>query len=176
MRRHKWTSTVLHLVLLMLMVPACAPVIVRHTTLQSTYTTAVQADVISTGELSQLTQQVLRMAALPTDTQGPLGTFLALERQSRADQEQNTQMALVEFALWQALQQEATNPSAAADWYLLAAARSYEFLFAVAPSSTTFFDLRYDRLRIFYVRAVAGFLQQAQRSLGSLVGHQRTIH
>jgi hypothetical protein len=61
---------------------------VRHTTLQSTYTTAVQADVISTGELSQLTQQVLRMAALPTATQDPLGTFQALDRESRTDQDQ----------------------------------------------------------------------------------------
>jgi pimeloyl-ACP methyl ester carboxylesterase len=169
-------STVLHLALLLLgVVPGCAPVTVRHTTLQSTYTTVVQADVISTGELSQLTQQALRMAALPTDTQDPLGTFQALERQSRADQDQNTRVALVEFALWQALQQEATNPSAAADWYLLAAARGYEFLFAAAPSPPAFFDLRADRLRTFYVRAVAGFLQQVQRSGSSLTGHQRTI-
>ena len=71
--RQRLTSTVLHLVVLLLVVvPGCAPVTVRHTTLQSTYTTAVQADVISTGELSQLTQQVLRMAALPTATQDPL--------------------------------------------------------------------------------------------------------
>jgi hypothetical protein len=73
---------------------------VRHTTLQSTYTTAVQADVISTGELSQLTQQVLRMTGLPTATQDPLGTFQALDRESHTDQDQNTRLALVEFALW----------------------------------------------------------------------------
>jgi len=84
-------------------------------------------------------------------------------------------VALVEFALWQALQQETTNPTTAADWYLLAAARSYEFLSAKAPSLPAFFDLRSDRLRIFYVRAVVGFLQEVQRSRGSLVGHQRTI-
>jgi len=167
---------VLHLVVLMLaVVPGCAPVTVRHTTLQSTYTTAVQADVISTGELSQLTQQVLRMTGLPTASQDPLGTFQVLDRESRTDQDQSTQVALVEFALWQALQQETTNPTAAADWYLLAAARSYEFLFAQAPSLPAFFDLRSDRLRIFYVRAVVGFLQEVQRSRGSLAGHQRTI-
>src|SRR5262244_1103879 len=121
--RQRLTSTVLHLVVLLLVVvPGCAPVTVRHTTLQSTYTTAVQADVISTGELSQLTQQVLRMAALPTATQNPLGTFQALDREGRTDQDQNTQVALVEFAPWQAFQQETTNPTAAADWYLLAAA------------------------------------------------------
>jgi len=86
MRRQRWTSTVLHLVVLLVVVPGCAPVTVRHTTLQSTYTTAVQADVISTGELSQLTQQVLRMVALPTATQDPLGTFQALDRESRTGQ------------------------------------------------------------------------------------------
>jgi len=84
----------------------------------------------------------MRMAALPTDTQAPLGTFQALDRQSRSDQDLNTRVALVEFALWQALQQEATNPTAAADWYLLAAARGYEFLFAAAPSPPAFFDIR----------------------------------
>ena len=175
MRRQRWTSTVLHLVVLLVVVPGCAPVTVRHTTLQSTYTTAVQADVISTGELSQLTQQVLRMTGLPTATQDPLGTFQALDRESRTDQDQNMRVALVEFALWQALQQETTNPTVAADWYLLAAARSYEFLFAKAPSLPAFFDLRSDRLRIFYVRAVVGFLQEVQRSRGSLAGLQRTI-
>ena len=72
MKRQRLSSTVLLPVLLLAVVPGCAPVTVRHTTLQSTYTTAVQADVISTGELSQLTQQVLRMAALPTATQDPL--------------------------------------------------------------------------------------------------------
>jgi pimeloyl-ACP methyl ester carboxylesterase len=176
MMRQRLISTVLPLVVLLLVVvPGCAPVTVRHTTLQSTYTTAVQADVISTGELSQLTQQVLRMAALPTATQDPFGTFQALDRESRTDQDQSTQVALVEFALWQALQQETTDPTAAADWYLLAAARSYEFLFARAPSLPAFFDLRSDRLRIFYVRAVVGFLQEVQRSRGSLAGYQRTI-
>ena len=114
------------------------------------------------------------MAALPTATQDPLGTFHALDRESRTDQDQNTRVALVEFALWQALQQETTNPTAA-DWYLLAAAQSYEFLFAKAPSLPAFFDLRSDRLRIFYVRAVVGFLQEVQRSRGNLAGHQRTI-
>ena len=62
MMRQRWLSTVLVAVLLMLaVVSGCAPVKVRQTTLQSTYTTTVQADVISTGELSQLTQQVLRL-------------------------------------------------------------------------------------------------------------------
>jgi len=66
---------------------------------QSTYPTAVQADVISTGALSQLTQQVLRMAALQTATQNPLDTFQALDSRRRTDQDRNTQLALVEFAL-----------------------------------------------------------------------------
>jgi pimeloyl-ACP methyl ester carboxylesterase len=161
--------------LLLAVVPGCAPVTVRQTTLQRTYATAVQADVISTGELSPLTQQVLRMAGLYTAEQDPPGTFQRLDAQRRTDQDRDTQLALAELALWQALRQEASNPTAAADWYLLAAARSYESLFAETPSTTTFFDLRYDRLRLFYVRAVVGFLQQVQRSRGSFASHQRTM-
>ena len=82
---------------------------------------------------------------------------------------------MVELALWHAPQQDTTQPDAAADWYFLAAARSYEALFAETPNSTAFFDPRYDRLRLFYARAVAGFLQQVQRSRGSLTGHQGAI-
>jgi hypothetical protein len=76
----------------------------RQTTLQSTYTAAVQADVISTGELSQLTLQALRMAGLQAAAPDALGTFQALDQQRRTDQDRNTQLAVVELALWNALQ------------------------------------------------------------------------
>lgn len=175
MRQGMFFAVLLPALLMLAVVPGCAPVTVQQTTLRSTYTTAVQADVISTGELSQLTQQVLRMAGRDSATQDPLGTFQALDRQRRPDQDRDTQLALVELALWNALQQEAAQPGAAADWYLLAAARSYEALFAEAPSTSTFFDLRSDRLRLFYVRAVAGFVQQVKRSSSSFAGHQRTV-
>jgi hypothetical protein len=115
--RQRLSYTVLLLMLLLLaLVPGCVPVTVRQTTLQNTYTTAIQADVLSTGELSQLTHQVVRMAGLPSATQDPLGTFQTLDRQRHTDQDRNTQLALVELALWQALQQEATQPAAAAEW------------------------------------------------------------
>ena len=152
----------------------CAPVQVRQTTLQETYTTAVQADVVSTGTLSPLTQQVLRMHWLPTAQQDAAGALQVLERRQRTDPDRNTQLALVELALWQAMQQEASQPGSAADWYLLAAARSYEFLFA-APGPTAHVDLRYERLLLFYQRALAGFLQQVQRSQGNFAAHRRTI-
>lgn len=141
MRQRLSGTRLLPLVLLLALVPGCAPVTVRQTTLQNT-STAVQADVFSTGELSQLTQQVVRMAGLHNATQDPLGTFQRLDRQRHTDQDRDTQLAIVELALWHALQQEATQPAAAADWYLLAAARSYEFLFAATPNTTTFFDPR----------------------------------
>lgn len=175
MRQRLASTALLATSLLLAVVSGCAPVTVRQTTLQSTYTTAVQADVVSTGELSQMTQQVLRMAGLQTTKQELTGTFQRLDQQRRTARDRDTQVALVELALWHALQQEATHPTVAADWYLLAAARSYESLFAEAPSTTTFLDLRYDRLRTFYVRAVAGFLQQVKRSSGSFAGHQRTM-
>src|SRR5437879_10920351 len=110
MRRHRWFSTVLlPAVLLLAVVPGCAPVTVWQTTLQNTYATAVQADVLSTGALSELTQQVLRMAGLHNAEQDPPGTFQRLDSQRRTDQDPDTQLALVELALWQALKQEAAN-------------------------------------------------------------------
>jgi hypothetical protein len=160
--------------LMLAVMTGCAPVKMRQTTLQDTYTTAIQADVISTGALSQLTQQVLRMQGQQNLQADLPQAFQALERQHGTDADRDTQLALVEIALLHALQQEAANPGAAADWYLLAAARGYEFLFA-APGSTALFDMRYDRLRLFYQRAVVGFVQQAQRSSGKWVEHQRTI-
>jgi pimeloyl-ACP methyl ester carboxylesterase len=176
MKRQRWSLTGLVLMLLVLAaVPGCAPVKVRQTTLQHTYTAAVQADVISTGELSQLTQQVLRMAGLQLPDAEPGGVFQDLERQYRTDPDRNMQVALVELALWYALQEEARQPEVAADWYLLAAARSYEFLFAAAPGDAGLFDLRYERLRTFYVRAVAGFVQQLQRRGDRWAEHQRTV-
>jgi hypothetical protein len=89
--------------------------------------------------------------------------------------DRNMQVALVELALWYALQQQAAQPEVAADWYLLAAARGYEFLFAAAGGDAGLFDLRYERLRTFYVRAVAGFVQQLQRRGDRWAGHQRTV-
>ncbi len=160
--------------LLSAVMPGCAPVQVRQTTLQETYSKVVQEDVISTGELNPLTEQVLRMQWLPTARQEPARAFQDLERQYRTAPDNTIALALVELALWQARQQEALNPTGAADWYLLAAARSYEFLFT-APPGTTLFDLRYDRLQLFYQRAVAGFLQQVQRSHGNFAAHQRTV-
>ena len=83
MKRQRLSSTVLLPVVLLAVVPGYAPVKARQTTLQSTYTTAVQADVISTGTLSQLTLQTLRMAGLQTAAQDALGTFQAFDQQHR---------------------------------------------------------------------------------------------
>jgi hypothetical protein len=56
----------------------------------------------------------------------------------------------------------------------LAAARSYDFLFTKAPGHPLF-DLRYERMRVFYLRALAGFVQQLKRTTGALAAHQRTV-
>src|SRR5262249_46461041 len=78
MQRHRLFSTVLLPVLLLAVVTSCAPVRVQQTTLKSTYTD-VRADVLTTGELSQLTQQVLRMRGLHAEAQDPARAFQALE-------------------------------------------------------------------------------------------------
>jgi hypothetical protein len=149
-------------------------VTVQQTTLKDTYTD-VRADVITTGELSQMTQQVLRMQGMPAATQEPARAFQDLVARSTPEPDDDQQVALAEIALLHAMRNETSNPAAAADWYVLAAARSYDFLFTKAPESRLF-DLRYERMRVFYLRAVAGFLQQQMKSTGGAVApHQRTI-
>jgi hypothetical protein len=51
-------------------VAGCAPVAVQQTTLKKTYSD-VRADILTTGELSQMTQQVLRMQGVRTAAQEP---------------------------------------------------------------------------------------------------------
>src|SRR5262245_5692596 len=172
MQRHRWFSTVLLPVVLLAVVTGCAPVRVQQTTLQNTYTD-VRADVLTTGELSQMTQQVLRMQGLQTVAQEPARAFQELEaRSTRASDDQ--QVALAELALWHAMRTEASEPTTALDWYVLAAARSYDFLFAKAPANPLF-DLRFARMRFFDLRAVAGLVQHLKSPTGAFAAQQRTI-
>src|SRR5262245_20776147 len=110
----------------------CAPVVVQQTTLQNTYTD-VRADVVTAGALSELTQQVLRQQNLQSTAQEPQRAFQDLEARSAGQPDDDQQVALAELALLNAMHNESSNPTAAADWYMLAAARSYDFLVAQAP-------------------------------------------
>jgi len=106
-------------------VTGCAPVTVQQTTLKNTYTD-VRADVLTTGELSQMTQQVLRMQGLQAVEQEPVRAFQDLVARSTQEPDDDQQVALVEIALLNAMHNESSNPTAATDWYVLAAARSYD--------------------------------------------------
>jgi pimeloyl-ACP methyl ester carboxylesterase len=151
----------------------CAPVTVQQTTLQHTYTD-VRADVVTTGELSLMTQQALRMQGLQVAAQEPQQAFQDLAARSAREPDDDQQVALAEIALLNAMRHESSNPTTAADWYVLAAARSYDFIAAKA-SESSLFDLRYERMRVFYLRAVAGFVQQLKSASGSFAAYQRTI-
>jgi hypothetical protein len=154
-------------------VTGCAPVSVQQTTLQHTYTD-VRADVLTTGELSQMTQQVLRMRGVLTAAQEPARAYQDLEARSTPGPDDEQQIALAELALLNAMRTESSDPTTAANWYVLAAARSYDFLFAKAPGHPLF-DLRYERMWVFYLRAVAGVLQQLKSTNGSFAAQQRTV-
>jgi hypothetical protein len=154
-------------------VTGCAPVTVQQTTLKQTYTD-VRADVLSTGELSQMTQQVLRMHGLRAVAQDPARTFHDLAARSTREADDDQQVALTELALWNALHTEASAPTTAVEWYVLAAARSYDFLFAKTPANPLF-DLRFERMRFFYLRAVAGLLQHLKSPTGAFAAQQRTV-
>jgi hypothetical protein len=143
----------------------CAPVTVQQTTLKNTYTD-VRADVVTTGELSQMMQQVLRMQGLQVAAQEPQRAFQELDPRSARQPDDDQQVALAEIALLNAMHNESSNPTTTADWYLLAAARSYDFLVARLPGSPLF-DLRYERMRVFYLRAVVGLVQQLKSASGS---------
>src|SRR5215470_2973506 len=173
MRRHRLFSPGVLPVLLLAVVTGCAPVTVQQTTLKNTYTD-VRADVLTTGELSQMTQQVLRMQGLHAEAQEPARAFHDLEARSTREPNDDQQVALVELALWNALRTESSNPTTAADWYVLTAARSYDFLFAKTPESPLF-DLRFERMRFFYLRAVAGLLQSLRSPTGAFAAQQRTV-
>jgi len=159
--------------LLSAVVTDCAAVTIPQTTLQQTYTD-VPADVLTTGALSEMTQQVLRMHALHAVAEDPARAFQALEGRNGRAPDDDQQVALAELALWHAMRTESSDPTGAADWYMLAAARSYDFLFTKAPEKPLF-DLHYKRMRAFYPRALAGFLQQLKRTTSALAVHQRTI-
>jgi pimeloyl-ACP methyl ester carboxylesterase len=154
-------------------VTGCAPVTVQQTTLKNTYTD-VRADVLTTGELSQMTQQVLRMQGVLNAAQEPARAFQDLEARSPQEPDDDQQVALAEIALLNAMRAESSDPITAADWYVLAAARSYDFLFAKIPGNPLF-DLRYERMRFFYLRALAGLLQHLKSTTGSFAVQQRTV-
>jgi hypothetical protein len=58
-----FSTLVLATFLVSAVVTGCAPVTVQQTTLTNTYTD-VRADILTTGELSHMTQQVLRMQGI----------------------------------------------------------------------------------------------------------------
>src|SRR5215471_8665744 len=119
-------TLVLSVFLVSAVVTGCAPVTVQQTTLKNTYTD-VRADVLTTGELSQMTQQVLRMQGLHAEAQEPARAFHDLEARSTRESDDDHQVALTELALLNAMRTESSDPTTALDWYVLAAARSYDF-------------------------------------------------
>jgi pimeloyl-ACP methyl ester carboxylesterase len=170
----RWLYTlVLSAFLVSTAMTGCAPITVQQTTLKNTYTD-VRADVLTTGELSQMTQQVLRMHALQDEAQEPARAFQDLDARSAREPDDDQQVALTELALWNAMRTESSTPTTAVDWYVLAAARSYDFLFAKTPGNPLF-DLRFERMRFFYLRALAGLLQHLKSTTGSFAAQQRTV-
>jgi pimeloyl-ACP methyl ester carboxylesterase len=114
------------------------------------------------------------MQGVQAAAQEPARAFQDLVARSTREPDDDQQVALAEMALLNAMDNEVSKPSAAVDWYVLAAAQSYDFLFAKAPESRLF-DLRYERMRVFYLQALVGILRQLKSSHGSLVAQQRTV-
>src|SRR5215813_13134324 len=112
MFRRLFSTLILTALLANVMVTGCAPVTVQQTTLKQTYTD-VRADVLTTGELSQMTQQVLRMQGMPTAAQEPARAYQDLEARSTRAPDDDQQVALAELALLNAMHNETSNPTSA---------------------------------------------------------------
>jgi outer membrane murein-binding lipoprotein Lpp len=120
MFRRPFSTIILAAFLGSTVVNGCAPVTVQQTTLQDMYTD-IRADVVTTGELSQMTQQVLRMQGVQAAAQEPARAFQDLVARSTREPDDDRQVALAEIPLLHAMRNESSNPTAAADWYILAA-------------------------------------------------------
>jgi len=104
----------------------CAPVTVQQTPLKNTYTD-VRADVVTTGELSQMTEQVLRMQGVQVAAQEPLQAFQGLDTRSARQPDDDQQVALAEMALLHAMHNASSNPTTA-NALLFAAEMNFEGL------------------------------------------------
>jgi pimeloyl-ACP methyl ester carboxylesterase len=131
--------------------------------------------VVSEGELSQIAQQYLKRHALMKSFKtDPAGVIEKLKQPGPLSEAADRVYTLVQAALAHALSLERQDPRAAADWCLFAAAQAYDALFQGAPRIYSSFDPRHDRMRLFYGRAVAGWIVNL-RKLGRLQPETRAV-
>ena len=153
---------------------ACAAVKVHRADLQ-VQVRDFRRDVLTDGKLSQISKQYLNRHYLTARYKGDAaGVIKALGQAGPIGEESDRIYTLAETALAQALVLEVKDPRAAADWYIFAAAKAYDGLFNAGCRIFTCFDPRHERLRLFYVRAVAGLVVNRQK-FGALGPEDRVV-
>jgi triacylglycerol esterase/lipase EstA (alpha/beta hydrolase family) len=160
--------------LICLHLTACAAVTARHASIQSVIVD-FRKDILDSGELSQISRQYLATQYLmPRYKTEPEQVIRALEQPGAPGQTPDRVYTLAETALARALSFENKDSRAAADWHIFAAAKAYDAIFNSPCRIYSCFDPRHDRLRLFYARAVAGWIVN-ERKLGSFKPEERTV-
>ncbi len=109
---------------------------------------------------SARTQQTLRLMGLVEKrVQRPLEVIMDLERLHRQSREPELLAAKAELALLAAKRLEPLDPAVGAGWYLVAAARSFEYLYDGRPIARRAFETRLHEMRDVYNLAVAAYVR-----------------
>jgi pimeloyl-ACP methyl ester carboxylesterase len=135
-----------------------------------------QANVVTRGELSQISLQYLRMHGLDATTAEDPIAFLKSIEQTKDDEKLTKLYTLAEYALKVAVDFDDSESEVAGDWFLLAAEQAYQGTFLALRTDRAAWDYRSSRLRDFYQMAVAGFvLSEHKRGKGAIGPHTRAI-
>ncbi|MEE8139231.1 MAG: hypothetical protein V3T81_10260, partial [Thermoanaerobaculia bacterium] len=125
--------------------------------------------------LSERTAQTLRVLDLERMlADNPVGAIAILDSIWRGREAQPALAAEAELLYLAAARVELQDPEMSAAWYLLAAARAFEYLFG-RPSSAMerAFDSNFLEMRELYNRAVAAYVVQLDQSERGLRSHVR---
>jgi hypothetical protein len=128
-----------------------------------------------TASLSQETQQVLRLYGLEDRLPDHPTAVLAILSGLRGSELEHVALAAAaEVSLLVGLNVSAAEVSEAAGWYLLSAARAYEFLFGgdLTPIERAM-DPRFQRIRRVYNVAVGKYVEALKSADGGIRNHER---
>lgn len=152
------------LIFISILLASCAPVTVKYRSNEDSLK-ELQRDILTTGELSTYSEQMLRMRdLLEMKEKDPLKAVEILDQPDDPIAEQERLLTLVETCLEQAIRLEKKDPEMSFKWYLAASERAYDVLFSSSTTNANnTADYRFSRINVYYSQAVEGALNQANR-------------
>ncbi len=129
------------------------------------------------GALSRDTKQLLRLQGWNDDlATDPAGVMEALDR-IQGEMAKAGLAAQTEVALETATRLDGQDREEAAIWYLIAAARSYEYMFSGRSSAfERAVDPKFQRMRRIYNSAVGSYLSELKSQSGDYRDHEKTTY